>query len=144
MNHVSGHHSPDVGGALAADNLAMSTTAFIDTIIGPAAEAPGDDSPALTLRYAVPSDAEALDRLAQLDSQRAPRGAVLVAEVGGELWAAVSLDDRHPVADPFRPTRELVALLVERARQLRRSRRSRRFAAPRAWAGAGRDRPAMS
>jgi len=121
----------------------MSTTAFIDRILGPAA-AVDDHSPALTLRYAVPADAAALDRLAQLDSQHAPRGAVLVAEVGGELWAAISLDDRHAVADPFRPTSELIALLVERARQLRRSQRSPRYAVPGAWAGAGYDRAATS
>jgi hypothetical protein len=40
---------------------------------------------ALTLRYAVPSDTDAIDGLAQLDSARAPRGVVLVAGVGGEL-----------------------------------------------------------
>ena len=38
---------------------------------------------ALTLRYAVPADTDAIDGLAQLDSARAPRGVVLVAEVGG-------------------------------------------------------------
>ena len=84
-----------------------------------------ETSPALTLRYAVPADAGALERLAQLDSRHALRGEVLVAEVGGELWAAVSVDDRQAVADPFRPTGELVALLVERARQLRRAERAR-------------------
>jgi hypothetical protein len=98
---------------------------------------------AVTLRYAVPADADALDRLAQLDSDRAPRGVVLVAEVGGELWAAISLDDHHAVADPFRPTGELVALLVERARQLRRAQRGRTHLLPRVWPGSGYDRPAV-
>ena len=101
-------------------------------------------NPALTLRYAVTADADRLDRLAQLDSGRAPRGVVLVAEVGGELWAAISVDDHHVVADPFRPTGELVALLVERARQLRRSQRSRRSFVPRLWTGAGYERAALS
>ena len=93
----------------------------------------------MTLRYAVPADAEALDRLAQLDSRRAPRGIVLVAEVGGELWAALSVDDGHAVADPFRPTGELVALLLERARQLRRAQRGRMDRLPRVWPRAGYD-----
>lgn len=76
---------------------------------------------ALTLRFATPADAAELARLAQLDSARVPTGTVLVAQVGIELWAAVSLDDGTDVADPFRPTGELVALLHERARQIRRS-----------------------
>jgi hypothetical protein len=75
---------------------------------------------ALTIRMAMPSDADALERLAELDSSHAPAGRVLVAEVGGELLAAMSLDDNHLVGDPFRPTGELQYLLVERARQLRR------------------------
>jgi len=74
----------------------------------------------LTLRRAASgADAAALARLAALDSSPAPQGTVLLAEVGGELWAAVSVDDLHVVADPFRPTGELVWLLLERARQVR-------------------------
>jgi hypothetical protein len=68
---------------------------------------------------------------------------VLVAEVGGELWAAISLDDRHVVADAFRPTGELVALLAERARQLRRVQRGRNHLLPRVWPGTGYARPAV-
>src|SRR5687768_17225679 len=98
----------------------MSTTTFIKQMLDPAS-AVDTASPALTLRYAVPADAGALERLAQLDSRHTLRGPVLVAEVAGELWAAVSVEDRRTVADPFRPTRELVALLLERARQLRRA-----------------------
>jgi hypothetical protein len=84
----------------------------------------------LTIRPATPADAETVDQLAQLDSTRAPRGQVLLAEVAGDVWAAVSLDDQHVVADPFRPSDGVAALLVERAGQLRRlarrsSRRSR-------------------
>ena len=75
----------------------------------------------LTLRFATPADAVELERLAQLDSTHVPAGTVLVAQVGTDLWAAVSLDDASDVADPFRPTGELVALLHERARQIRRS-----------------------
>jgi hypothetical protein len=74
----------------------------------------------LTLRRAADgADAAALARLAALDSSPAPQGTVLLAEVGGDLWAAVSVDDLDVVADPFRPTGELVWLLLERARQVR-------------------------
>ena len=72
----------------------------------------------MTIRYARPDDALALLDLADLDSSTAPHGIVLVAEVGGRIWAAHSLDDGHAVADPFRPTGELSFLLAERARQL--------------------------
>jgi hypothetical protein len=83
-------------------------------------------SAALTVRHLAPRDLEPLRRLAALDSSRVPAGEVLVADVGGELWAAISVDDRHTIADPFRPTRPLVALLEARARQLRRAGRARR------------------
>jgi len=119
----------------------MSTTTFIKRILGPT-QAVDAHSPALTLRYAAPDDADALDRLAAVDSQRAPRGVVVVAEVGGELWAAISLDDHHAIADPFRPTGELVALLHQRARQLRRQDRGRLHGLPRVWPAAGYDRAA--
>ena len=83
----------------------------------------------VTIRYGRQADAEALERLAQLDSQTALQGAVLVGEISGEIWAAVSLSDYQVVADPFRPSGELAFLLVERARQLRRheGRRRRTF-----------------
>jgi hypothetical protein len=123
----------------------MSTTTFIKRILGPVqtVDAHVPTAP-LTLRYAVPADADALDRLAQLDSRRAPRGAVLVAEVGGEIWAAISIDDMHAVADPFRPTGELVALLLARARQLRRAERGRFGGLPRVWPERGHDNPALT
>jgi hypothetical protein len=73
---------------------------------------------AVTLRYAFPGDASALARLAALDSASVPGGQLLVAEVGGELWAALSLSDGGVIADPFRRTVALVALLHERAAQL--------------------------
>jgi hypothetical protein len=123
----------------------MTTTApsFMKRLFGPVEETPSGAS-SLTLRFATPADAEAIDRLAQLDSRRAPRGPVLVAEVGGELWVALSLDDQHAVADPFRPTGELLALLVARARQLRRASRGRTDTLPRVWPKAGYDHPAWS
>jgi hypothetical protein len=77
----------------------------------------------VTIRHAHPADADALAVLAQLDSSHPPRGAILVAEAGGELWAAVSLDDNHLIANPFQPSGELAFHLNERARELRRAER---------------------
>ena len=84
-----------------------------------------------TIRMAVPADAAALGRLAQLDSAPPPeRVPMLVAEVDGELRAALPLDGGRAIADPFRLTAELLALLAERAWQLapppRRAARRRR------------------
>lgn len=86
-----------------------------------------------TVRYATPDDADALRRLAQLDSSHPPRGVVLLAEVGDVLWAAVSLDDHHLIADPFLPSGELAFLLSERARRLRRAERGRMERLPRVF-----------
>lgn len=60
-------------------------------------------SPVITVRDAVQADRDALQRLAQLDSSTLPVGRVIVAEVDGELWAALSLSDGRAVADPFAP-----------------------------------------
>src|SRR5262249_36299925 len=58
----------------------------------------------VTIRRSHVSDRAALRRLAQLDSQRLADGELLVAEVDGELRAAVPLAGGGPIADPFRPT----------------------------------------
>jgi hypothetical protein len=81
--------------------------------------APSASAP-LTIRRATPLDAGDVIHLAALDSSRVPTGDVLVARVGTETWAAVSLEDFHAVADPFRPSGDLVVMLIERARSLRR------------------------
>lgn len=73
---------------------------------------------AVTIREALPNDAQALDQLAELDSSRPLRRPALVAEVGGELWAAVSVAEQRVIADPFRPSAELGHLLSQRARQV--------------------------
>ena len=85
----------------------------------------------LRIRQARHTDAAALERLADLDSSHAPRGDVLLAEVGGELWAALSLDDGHAIADPLRPSADTVLLLAERSRQLRPAPRRRSHNRPR-------------
>jgi predicted ATP-grasp superfamily ATP-dependent carboligase len=63
------------------------------------------------IRHAGPSDAGAIARLAALDSAPTPGGELIVAEVDGELRAALRVDDRTVIADPFAPTAELVVLL---------------------------------
>jgi hypothetical protein len=78
----------------------------------------------VTIRMAGPADAQALARLAQLDSAPPPRPVpMLVAEVGGELRAALPLDGGPAIADPFRRTVELIAILRQRTRQLAPPRR---------------------
>jgi hypothetical protein len=103
----------------------MQITDIFKQLMGPIQSVPtGGD---VTLRSARAEDAEALAALAALDSSHAPSGAVIVAEVAGELWAALSLDDGHAVANPFRPSGELTFRLAERARELNRAaRRPRR------------------
>lgn len=103
---------------------------------------------AVTIRPAFPDDAQALARLAALDSAQSPPAPVLVAEIDGELLAAMSLADGSVVADPFHRTAALLELLSARARQLTRVRpalrtrasaastdRARWWRVERRWAG---------
>ncbi|MEA2333244.1 MAG: hypothetical protein QOH58_3382 [Thermoleophilaceae bacterium] len=69
----------------------------------------------LTIRRADAADAPALARLAALDSAYPPTGAAIVAEVGDELWAAVEIESGAAIADPFRPSGDLVVLLRHQA-----------------------------
>ena len=73
----------------------------------------------LTIRLASDADTAAVDRLAVLDSSSPPTGDVLLAEMGDELWAALAVDSDAAVADPFRPSGDLVELLRFRAKGLR-------------------------
>jgi hypothetical protein len=82
---------------------------------------------AVTIRSALPGDRHALELLAELDCQRLPDGPLLLAEVAGSAWAAVSLDGSVAIANPFKPTGDIVELLRERARQLQGSRARRRL-----------------
>ena len=67
---------------------------------------------AITIRLAYADDHYALRRLAALDSApRPPAEPLLLAEVDGELHAALSLVDGSVIADPFFPTLHLLALL---------------------------------
>jgi hypothetical protein len=84
---------------------------------------------AVTIRYAFPDDEPSLRRLAVLDSAMAPPAPLLVAEIEGELRAALSLATGETIADPFHPSVALVELLRARASQLTRERRDGRRAA---------------
>jgi hypothetical protein len=76
----------------------------------------------ITVRRSVASDRIELDRLAALDSATPPRGPALIAEADSRMLAALPLGSGRPIADPFEPTAEIVALLELRAEQLRAKR----------------------
>lgn len=65
----------------------------------------------VTIRRAFPDDRAGLARLAALDSAPAPAGPALLAVQDGELRAALDLERHVVIADPFRPTEHLAALL---------------------------------
>jgi hypothetical protein len=75
-------------------------------------------SPAVTIRWATPEDARSVEIVADLDDAPVPQGPLLLAFAGDELWVALSLSTGAAVADPFRPSAEVAALVRERARQL--------------------------
>jgi hypothetical protein len=77
-----------------------------------------DSDAPLVIRRATGADRGALERLAGRDSAIVPEGPMLVAEVGGELRVAATLDGKVAIADPFTRTAELLALLRTRAHQL--------------------------
>src|SRR5690348_11645672 len=72
----------------------------------------------LVIRVATRFDEPELRRLAALDSARPLSGTVIVAQSDGRIDAALSLDDRRAIADPFRPTAGLVEVLRARAARL--------------------------
>lgn len=80
----------------------------------------------ITVRPAYADDALALRRLAALDSAKLPAQPLLVAEVEGELRAALSLVDGSAIADPFHPTTALLELLRTHAASVAPRPRSRR------------------
>jgi hypothetical protein len=73
----------------------------------------------IMLRLSGVRDEEALDRLARLEGRSTPGGQHVVAEVDGTIVAALPLGPGPALADPFRPTAQLIPLLELRARQLR-------------------------
>ena len=73
---------------------------------------------AYTIRPATDDDADALRRLAELDSRPQLRGRVLIAEDDNVPVAALAIEDRAAVADPFQRTGMALALLHMRASAL--------------------------
>ena len=81
----------------------------------------------ITIRPEYPDDELALIRLAALDSLDAPPARpLLLAEVDGELRAALSVRDGSAIADPFQPTAAIVELLRRHASSLEPTHISRR------------------
>jgi hypothetical protein len=87
----------------------------------PAGHQPAKES--LLLRLTTVGDAEAIGRLAALESVPVPRSRCVVAEIDGTMVAALPLGGEKVMADPFRPTAHLLPLLELRAKQLAAPRR---------------------
>ena len=66
----------------------------------------------ITFRKSSDADAERLRELAELDSARPMEGPVLMAELDSRPVAAISLDGRRAIADPFVPTEQLLSALL--------------------------------
>lgn len=127
---------PDLSRALARARYDDLRRAAARTPRGPVAAAPGIETEPVTLRFAFPDDASALAHLADLDSASVPPAPLLVAEVAGELRAALSLAGGEVIANPFRRSAHLIELLRARADQLagpERLTRWGRLARPRRW-----------
>jgi hypothetical protein len=73
---------------------------------------------AVLMRRATADDAARIRTLARLDDKRMPAGPFLLAEVGGGIVAARSLSTGTVIADPFRLTSDIVAMLRVRAAQV--------------------------
>jgi hypothetical protein len=76
------------------------------------------DADPVLMRRAADTDAARIRALAQLDDKRLPAGPFLVADVAGEIVAALSLPTGTVVADPFRLTSDVVAMLRLRVTQM--------------------------
>jgi hypothetical protein len=87
----------------------------------------------ISIRRSVASDHGELARLAALDSASPPRGPALIAEADSRMLAALPLGSGRPIADPFEPTAEIVALLQMRAEQLRTAEVARPSLRTRLW-----------
>ncbi|HEY6638707.1 MAG TPA: hypothetical protein VIZ61_13575 [Solirubrobacterales bacterium] len=77
------------------------------------------ESGPIVIRPAGATDEDAVRLVAQRDSRAVPEGELLIAAVGGEVRAAISLSTGQVIADPFQRTEELVRVLALRRAQLR-------------------------
>jgi hypothetical protein len=83
-----------------------------------APRAPGSAA-GVTLRLATGQDDEAIARLADLYDRPVPSGPLLLADVDGELQAALTLTGDQELMEPYLPTAALVELLALRVKHLR-------------------------
>jgi hypothetical protein len=79
---------------------------------------PQDLPDPVLVRRATAADAARIRTIARLDDRRLPDGPFLVADLSGEVVAAMSLSSGDVVADPFRRTRDATDLLRLRAAQI--------------------------
>ena len=73
---------------------------------------------AVLVRHASSRDEARIRHLSRLDDQRIPDGTFIVAELGGQVMAAMSLSAGVVVTEPFRRTADAAELLRLRARRL--------------------------
>lgn len=85
----------------------------------------------VALRLCRVSDDGAISRLAALEERPEPQGRFVVAEVNGEIVAALPLAGGAPLRDPFTRTAHLIRLLEVRAAQLMHDEREPRHLWPR-------------
>ena len=83
-----------------------------------------NDSAEIVIRAARDEDMGEVARVAGRDTGDLPAGPLLVAKVGRDVRAAISLDDGAVIADPFHRTAELVQMLRIRAGSVSRARRN--------------------
>jgi hypothetical protein len=74
----------------------------------------------ISIRLAGRDEDAVIERLAQLTERPVPSGRTLIAEVDGEVVAALPLAGREALVDPFKPSSEVQQLLALRANQLER------------------------
>jgi hypothetical protein len=94
-----------------------TTTIHLEGFDRPAQE-PAYLPDAVLVRRATAADAARIRTLALLDDRRMPEGPFLVADLSGEVVAAMSLATGETIADPFRRTADASDLLRLRAEQI--------------------------
>ncbi len=85
----------------------------------------------VALRLCRVSDDGAISRLAALEERPEPHGRFVVAEVNGQVVAALPLAGGAPLRDPFARTAHMIRLLEVRAAQLMHDEREPRHLWPR-------------
>jgi len=98
-------------------------TAYLLREADPVRAAPAEP---VVLRLSRVQDDVALDTLGRLEDRPVSVGCHVVAEIRGEIVAALPVDLGAPLANPFRPTAHLLPLLELRAKQLAGERPRRR------------------